>query len=541
MLERPVRGFAADGRGGDRGRAARSVRRRTRPSRSGSSVGTSRSSAGSTTGVERVREPGWPSPRRSAAPRGSRSGATNLAVLLDRVGRPAEALDVATTGWERARALGVERTYGGLLLADRREGRDRARVDGTRRTGSSRPGLAHRAGRRGRDPPAHPARPARHVPRRPGDGGRPRWPPPARRTRRRAAPRIEPRSWPPLAELAAIAGDVGRDARAAVDEGFAHGRRRPAGPRPRPARGHRPAGRGGCRGPGTRRDATPPGLEERAAPDRARSPQQVERIAAMLGVPADRRRPAAGRRRPGSVALTALCRAEARRVDERDDAVGLAGGRARLGMRSTGRTRRPMPGSARPARPSATGATRAEARRRSGRCPRDGRSPRRAAAAGRDRSARPAGRLDVEPRRRPSSRTRRGAPTSPRSRPDRSRARGPPADRRAGGRTRRSPTRCSSAARPRASTPRTSSTSSGRRTGPRPPRSRHRLGLSGGRAAAARVTRRPDYGVAALQLVEPRVGDPEVVGDLVVDGVGDRVREALAASGWPGPAARGRS
>jgi Predicted ATPase len=44
-------------------------------------------------------------------------GATNLAVLLDRVGRTADALDVAASGWERARALGVERTYGGLLLA----------------------------------------------------------------------------------------------------------------------------------------------------------------------------------------------------------------------------------------------------------------------------------------------------------------------------------------------------------------------------------------------------------------------------------------
>ena len=44
-------------------------------------------------------------------------GTANLATLLDRVGRTAEALDVATAGWERARAIGVERTYGGLLLA----------------------------------------------------------------------------------------------------------------------------------------------------------------------------------------------------------------------------------------------------------------------------------------------------------------------------------------------------------------------------------------------------------------------------------------
>jgi DNA-binding NarL/FixJ family response regulator len=44
-------------------------------------------------------------------------GTTNLAVLLDRVGRTSDAHDVAMDGWERARVLGVERTYGGVLLA----------------------------------------------------------------------------------------------------------------------------------------------------------------------------------------------------------------------------------------------------------------------------------------------------------------------------------------------------------------------------------------------------------------------------------------
>ncbi len=44
-------------------------------------------------------------------------GATNLATLLDRVGRTAEALEVAIEGWERVRALGIERAYGGTLLA----------------------------------------------------------------------------------------------------------------------------------------------------------------------------------------------------------------------------------------------------------------------------------------------------------------------------------------------------------------------------------------------------------------------------------------
>ncbi|MFL5674512.1 MAG: ATP-binding protein, partial [Chloroflexota bacterium] len=44
-------------------------------------------------------------------------GASNLATLLDRVGRAREALDVAREGWERVRVLGVERTYGGQILA----------------------------------------------------------------------------------------------------------------------------------------------------------------------------------------------------------------------------------------------------------------------------------------------------------------------------------------------------------------------------------------------------------------------------------------
>ncbi|HEX6868579.1 MAG TPA: AAA family ATPase [Candidatus Limnocylindrales bacterium] len=44
-------------------------------------------------------------------------GASNLATLLDRVGRPADALEVAREAWERVRSLGVERTYGGLILS----------------------------------------------------------------------------------------------------------------------------------------------------------------------------------------------------------------------------------------------------------------------------------------------------------------------------------------------------------------------------------------------------------------------------------------
>jgi len=44
-------------------------------------------------------------------------GASNLATLLDRVGRTREALAVAREGWEHVRTLGLERTYGGIILA----------------------------------------------------------------------------------------------------------------------------------------------------------------------------------------------------------------------------------------------------------------------------------------------------------------------------------------------------------------------------------------------------------------------------------------
>lgn len=67
-------------------------------------------------GIERVRA-GLSIADELGGAEGIALGATNLAVLLDRVGRTSEALEVAASGWDRARALGVERTYGGLLLA----------------------------------------------------------------------------------------------------------------------------------------------------------------------------------------------------------------------------------------------------------------------------------------------------------------------------------------------------------------------------------------------------------------------------------------
>ena len=67
-------------------------------------------------GIERFRE-GLAIAEELGGVEGIALGATNLAILLDRVGRTSEALEVATAGWERARVIGVERTYGGLLLA----------------------------------------------------------------------------------------------------------------------------------------------------------------------------------------------------------------------------------------------------------------------------------------------------------------------------------------------------------------------------------------------------------------------------------------
>ena len=67
-------------------------------------------------GVDRFRE-GLAIAEELGGVEGIALGQTNLAILLDRVGRTAEALEVAAAGWERARDIGVERTYGGLLLA----------------------------------------------------------------------------------------------------------------------------------------------------------------------------------------------------------------------------------------------------------------------------------------------------------------------------------------------------------------------------------------------------------------------------------------
>lgn len=53
---------------------------------------------------------------RLGAPEGISLGYSNLAALLDRIGRTHEALEMAMDGYQRTRDLGVSRTYGGLLL-----------------------------------------------------------------------------------------------------------------------------------------------------------------------------------------------------------------------------------------------------------------------------------------------------------------------------------------------------------------------------------------------------------------------------------------
>ena len=67
-------------------------------------------------GLDRVRD-ALAIAERIGSTEGIALGATNLAVLLDRVGRTEDALGVAISGWQRTREIGVDRTYGGLLLA----------------------------------------------------------------------------------------------------------------------------------------------------------------------------------------------------------------------------------------------------------------------------------------------------------------------------------------------------------------------------------------------------------------------------------------
>ena len=244
-------------------------------------------------------------------------GATNLAILLDRVGRTADALDVAVAGWERARTIGVERTYGGLLLAvaakaaialGRWDEADAFLVTGLGREPIGTSGIKLRIQRgrldtwRGELIAAADALASARA----ADDA-------AGGTDDRAAVLAA------LAELAAVQGHA-TEARAAVAEGL---RMAADGP-PDPALAQLAA-------TGLRVEA------DAAAGARARRDDQGWTTHA--GVPGGSHgrsngsrppwvRPPAGAPRPAQpsriIALSALCRMEARRVEERDDAAGWA-------------------------------------------------------------------------------------------------------------------------------------------------------------------------------------------------------------------------
>ena len=334
------------------------------------------------------------------------------------------------------------------------------------------------------------------------------------------------RCSPPLAELAAIQGRA-TEARAAVAEGL----RMAAGGPPDPglaqlaATGLRVEADAAASARARRDEAAVEDARRRAG----RIATEVERIAAVLGMPGSA---APVPREPSRiVALTALCRMEARRVEEVDDGAGWAA--VAEAWEAIGR---PYPVAyARYRQASAIlrdRGARLDARAALGTARGDRDAAGGPAAARRDRPPGPPGPLRACGRWWPGRRLRRRSFGRRCDRPHRARARGPAPHRRPAGRTSRSPTPCSSAARRPASTPHTSSTSWAPRTGPR--RARWPIG-SGWRGTfrhrrvrpPAERSRRRLLG-AVPELVEARVGDPEVVRDLVVDGVGDAVGERRA-------------
>ena len=299
-------------------------------------------------------------------------GASNLAVLLDRVGRPAEALDVAVAGWERARSLGVERTYGGLLLAIAAKaafalGRW-TEADGFLATGLARepvgtPGIRLRIQRarldiaRGDLPGATAALAAARA----ADDA-------AGGTEDRAA------LVAVLAELGAIQGHL-TETRAAVAEGLRMAAAAPPDPSlaQLAATGLR-AEADAAAGARARRDTAMLDDARRRAGQIA---AQVERIATILGVPDEAGAPSS---RPSrNLALTALCRAEAatrrrtrRRLGLDGDGGGMGSDRSTVPGRLCAVPRRLGD----PARPRTAGGC----ARRTRRGPTNGRRPRSAAA-----------------------------------------------------------------------------------------------------------------------------------------------------------------
>ena len=242
-------------------------------------------------------------------------GTTNLAILLDRVGRTEEALSVATDGWERAREIGVERTYGGLLLAvaakaaialGRWDEADMFLSLGLANEPIGTSGIRLRI-QRGRLDTLR------------GDLARGAEVLAAARAADEEAGGTDDRAAI-LAALAESAIAMGRtaDARAVVDEGL----RMSIGGPPDPALASLAAtalrleADAAERSRGSRDEAGLAHARRRAGAVST----EVERIAGVLGVPGsggDRSRRTAPSRH---LALSALCRAEADRVEEADDA-----------------------------------------------------------------------------------------------------------------------------------------------------------------------------------------------------------------------------
>jgi DNA-binding NarL/FixJ family response regulator len=240
-------------------------------------------------------------------------GGTNLAILLDRVGRTDEALAVATAGWDRARSLGVERTYGGLLLAvaakaaialGRWEEADRFLVVGLERDPIGTQGIRLRIQRARLDTLR-------------GDLDRAAAALEAARAADDAAGGTEDTAaiLAAVGELAAAAGRTS-ETRAAVEEGL----RMAAGGLPDPALAQLAAT--GLRveadaADRARAEHDDPGLAD-ARRNAAAIAVEVERIAAVQRAMRAGEAGSTGSLR--DVAFGALCRAEAKRVEAADDA-----------------------------------------------------------------------------------------------------------------------------------------------------------------------------------------------------------------------------
>lgn len=277
-------------------------------------------------GVERVRA-GLAIADQLGGAEGIALGATNLARLLDHVGRTDEALAVSIAGWERACALGVERTYGGLLLAlaakaaialGRWDEADGFLALGLAHEPVGAPGIRLRIQRGRLDTLRGDLAAAEKVLM-------------AAQAADEAAGGTEDRGalLAALAELAATGSRIA-DTRAAVDAGL----RMASGGPPDPALaslasiGLRVEADAAARARARHDDA---GIQD-ARRRTGEIATQVERIAALLGV---RTAPPDGASKPTREAmLTSLCRAEARRVeghDRPDDWNPVADGFAAIG------------------------------------------------------------------------------------------------------------------------------------------------------------------------------------------------------------------